>query len=79
MATLPRRTLDAGDPVVAALVRAVLVRAHAGGTRPGQGQPSAPNIGVDTGADTESAEDEAPDDPAPDAANGVYASPVRHV
>ena len=75
---IARRTLDAGDPDVAALVRAVLVRAHGGGnggTRPGQGQPSVP----DAGTETESAEEEVPDDPAPDTANGVYANPVGHV
>ncbi len=75
-----RRVLDAGDPDVAALVRAVLVRAHGGGTRSGQDQPSAPDAAGDTeGAEEESAWEVAADGPAPDAANGVYASAVRHV
>ncbi len=77
---LARRVLDAGDPDVAALVRAVLVRAHGGGTRSGQDQPSAPDAAGDTeGAEEESAREVAADGPAPDAANGVYASAVRHV
>jgi hypothetical protein len=71
-----RRALDAGDPDVAALVRAVLVRAHgggSGGTRPGQ--PSAPDAGADTGSHREGvAVGE-----ASDAANDMYASPVGHV
>ena len=70
-----RRALDADDPEVAALVRAVLARTHGHGSA---GQPSGPILGGDVGEGKEG-EEGAPDGPPDAAANGVYAPPSGEV